>query len=86
MDVHCFVTLVNNRKYGDSRIRAPHKDHWRRDVVRVKGGTDDYFVIAELDIHSLREFQSNVESPSDPFKPIPDGYDLWRYRYRIPGG
>jgi hypothetical protein len=85
IDVHCFMTLVNNRQYGDSRIRAPFKDLWRRDIVRVKGGMDDYFVIAELNIHELREFQSHEESPAAPFKPTPDGYGISRDRYRIPG-
>lgn len=85
LDVHCFMALVNNRQYGDSRVRAPFKDHWRRDVVRVKGGMDDYFVIAELDVDSLREFQSNEESPSGPFKPTPDGFRIARDRYKIPG-
>lgn len=38
LDIHCFVALVNNREYGDSRIRVPYKEAWRRDSVRVKGG------------------------------------------------
>jgi hypothetical protein len=85
IDVHCFMTLVNNRQYGDSRVRAPFKDLWRRDVVRVKGGVDDYFVVAEIDVRELREFQSNRESPDSPFKPLPDGYVISPRRYTIPG-
>jgi len=87
LDVHCFVTLVNNRQYGDSRVRAPFKHHWQRDIVRIKGGMDDYFVIAELDIAKLREFQSYHEQPTGgPFKLTPEGFEISADRYRIPRG
>lgn len=86
LDAHCYMTLVNNRQYGDSRIRAPFKEGWQRDVVRVKGGVGDYFVVAELQVDALREFQSYVESPTGPFKPVPDGFSIASDRYRIPGG
>jgi hypothetical protein len=86
LDIHCFMTLVNNRKYGDSRVRAPFKDHWQRDLVRVKGGVDDYFVVTELDVAALREFQSHREPPDGPFKPTPEGFQIHPHRYRIPGG
>ena len=84
LDIHCFMTFVNNRAHGDSRVRAPYKDTWRRDVVRVKGGVDDYFVVTELDIDSLREFQSHVEPPGSPFKPFPEGFVIDPGRKVVP--
>ena len=86
LDIHAFITLVNNRRYGDSRVRAPFQDHWRRDLIRVKGGLDDYFVVTELDVETLREFQSHAEPPAKPFKPTPEGFEIADWRYTIPGG
>ncbi len=88
LDVHCYMALINNRKYGDSRVRAPLKKHWKRDLVRVKGGLDDYFVVTELDIVSLRDFQSYHEPPLDEnaeFKPTPEGFRIADRRRRTPG-
>jgi hypothetical protein len=85
LDIHCFIALVNNRMFGDSRVRVPHKDSWLRDTVRVKGGLADYFVVAELDVQALRDFQSNVESPTEPFKPFPEGFQISKRRRVIPG-
>ena len=45
LDIHAYVIQCNDRQYGDSRIRAPYKDSWLRDVLRVKGGINDYCVI-----------------------------------------
>jgi hypothetical protein len=75
LDVHAFIIQCNDRQYGDSRIRAPFKDSWKRDVLRVKGGVTDYCVIGEIDVQSLRQFQSSHRSPSKPFKPVPDGFN-----------
>ena len=74
LDIHAFIVQSNNRKYGDSRIRAPYKDSWLRDEIRVKGGIDDYVVIGEINIEALRKFQSYHRSPDGPFKPVPDGF------------
>lgn len=76
-DVHCYVVQVNNRMYGDSRIRVPAKDDWNRDLVRVQGGVNDYLVVGEVDFQSLRKFQSQYRSPTDKgvlFKPVPTGF------------
>ncbi|WP_339613529.1 RNA-directed DNA polymerase [uncultured Rubinisphaera sp.] len=89
LDVHCFTVLVNNRRYGDSRVRAPFKKNWMRDQVRVKGGLDDYFVVTDLNILSLRDFQSYHEPPlghDAVFKPTPEGFDIASRRKRTPGG
>lgn len=76
LDIHAYIIQCNDRQYGDSRIRAPYKESWKRDLVRLKGGITDYFVIGEIDIMSLRKFQSSYRSPDGIFKPVPDGFDL----------
>lgn len=75
LDIHAYIIQCNDRQYGDSRIRAPYKDSWRRDVLRVKGGVTDYCVIGEIDVQALRQFQSSHRSPGKPFKPVPDGFN-----------
>lgn len=77
LDMHCFIIQANNRSYGDCRIRAPYKDPFRRDVVRVIGGEADYFVVGKIDVPSLRAFQSNFRSPPNGrYKPMPDGFEI----------
>jgi len=75
LDIHAYIIQCNDRQYGDSRIRAPFKESWQRDVLRVKGGITDYCVIGEIDVQALREFQSYHLSPDEPFKPMPDGFN-----------
>lgn len=79
-DLHAYIVQVNNRLYGDSRIRVPAKEHYARDVVRVKGGLTDYFVVADLDIASLRQFQRKFPNGSKAFKPLPVGFKMSRGR------
>ncbi len=76
LDMHAYIVQCNDRQYGDSRIRAPAKDSWARDVLRVKGGVTDYCVIGEIDVQALRQFQSSHRSPAKPFKPVPDGFEI----------
>jgi hypothetical protein len=79
LDVHAFIALVNNGRYGDSRVRAPAKESFRRDVVRVHGGECDYLTIAKLDIAALRAFQSRKKAwprDDDQFKPVPEGFQM----------
>jgi hypothetical protein len=84
LDVHAYIVQCNDREYGDSRIRGPFKDSWRRDVLRVKGGVTDYCVIGQIDIHALRQFQSSHRSPGGPFKPVPDGFVISHDRKVLP--
>jgi hypothetical protein len=75
--IHAFVVQVNNRKYGDSRLRAPAKPKYNRDLVRVKGGDHDYYVVGKLPVKDLRDFQRKAHSnlgDDAPFKPLPSGY------------
>lgn len=84
LDIHAYIIQCNDRQFGDSRIRAPNKDNWLRDVLRVKGGIDDYCVTGEIDIQALRQFQSSYRSPSAPFKPVPDGFEIAHDRKTLP--
>jgi len=84
LDMHAYIVQCNDRQYGDSRIRAPFKDSWKRDVLRAKGGVTDYCVIGEIDVQSLRQFQSSHRSPDRPFKPVPDGFnDAMDYNRKV---
>ena len=86
LDIHAYIIQCNDRQYGDSRIRAPYKESWRRDLVRIKGGKNDYFVIGEIDVLALRQFQSNFRSPDGPLKPMPDGFVIAYERKVLPTG
>ncbi len=86
LDMHAYIIQCNDRQYGDSRIRAPYKDSWKRDIVRIKGGIDDYFVVGVIDVHALRAFQSAYRSPDKPFKPVPDGFKISHGRKILPRG
>jgi hypothetical protein len=86
LDMHAYIIQCNDRQYGDSRIRAPFKDSWMRDVLRVKGGVTDYCVIGEIDVQALRQFQSSHRSPGKPFKPMPDGFEIDFGRKVLPAG
>lgn len=77
LDIHAFIAQANNRRYGDSRLRAPMKESFHRDLVQLKGGKNDYFVIGEIDFIPLRAFQSNPSPPNggqEIFKPFPIGF------------
>lgn len=79
LDVHAYTVLVNNRRYGDSRVRSPSKESFLRDLARVRGGENDFCVTVRLDVRKLREFQSRAKrwtEKSDPFKPVPEGFKL----------
>lgn len=88
LDIHAYIIQCNNRQYGDSRIRAPYKARWKRDLLRVKGGNHDYCITGKIDVLALRKFQSNHRSPETPFKPVPDGFnqDMARTRKVLPKG
>ncbi len=75
LDIHAYIIQCNNRRYGDSRIRAPYEDRWNRDVIRVKGGIHDYCIAGEINVQALRQFQSSYRSPSKGYKPVPDGFN-----------
>jgi hypothetical protein len=75
--IHAFIVQVNNRKHGDSRIRAPAKESHERDIIRIRGGDHDYFAVGTLPIAKLRNFQRATHSDLSegaPYKPIPSGF------------
>lgn len=74
-DLHAYVVQVNNRTYGDSRIRSPAKADYSRDVVQVKGGASDYYVIGQIDYLALRNEQQ-TQGKGALFKPIPIGFKM----------
>ena len=78
-DLHAFVVQANNRKFGDSRIRAPAIEDYARDVVQVKGGVSDYYVLGEIDYQQLRAEQRR-KVKNRKFKPVPIGYKMSRRR------
>lgn len=88
LDIHAYIIQCNNRLYGDSRIRAPYKERYQRDLMRVKGGNHDYCITGEIDVTTLRQFQSNHRSPGKPFKPVSDGFaqDMAHNRKELPKG
>ena len=86
LDMHAYIIQCNDREYGDSRIRAPFKEIWQRDLLRVKGGITDYCVIGEINVQVLRQFQSSYRSPAKPFKPVPDGFEIDFGRKVLPTG
>lgn len=75
IELHAYIIQVNNRLYGDSRIRAPTTAEYLRDVVQVKGGIVDYYVVGDVMHRALRMEQRKRLSKGD-FKQIPMGYRM----------
>ena len=87
LDVHAYTVLVNNLTYGDSRVRAPGKKSFERDLARLRGGMNDFCVTVELDIEKLRAFQSREKrwpEDDDPFKPVPEDFKISSSRKHCP--
>ena len=87
LDLHAYTILVNNRAYGDSRVRSPAKETFLRDLARVRGGDNDFVIAATLDIDALRAFQSRAKrwpQDGDKFKPLPEGFRLADGRQKLP--
>ncbi|HVJ14219.1 MAG TPA: RNA-directed DNA polymerase [Polyangiaceae bacterium] len=76
LDIHAFIAQINNREYGDSRVRVAAEEAWKRDLVRLRGGDGDFYATADIDYLKLRRFQSNHEPPHSGFKPFPIGFKL----------
>lgn len=57
-----------------SRICAPFKERWQRDLLWVKGGITDYCVIGEVDVQARRQLQSSHRSPAQPLNTVPNGF------------
>lgn len=87
LDVHAHIALVNNRRYGDSRVRSPAKKDFMRDACRLRGGQNEHVVVVELDVSNLRSFQSREKRwprEDDPYKPVPEGFIISANRKSTP--
>lgn len=87
LDVHAYIALVNNRRYGDSRLRRPAKRSFDRDVCRVRGGLNDQLVVVEIEPTGLRRQQSREKRwprPTDAYKPAPEGFIVSPSRKCVP--
>lgn len=74
LDLHCYIVQVNNRQYGDSRIRAPHSKPYERDLIRIRGGLHNHFVVGTIDVRALQQCHSVEREPNSKFKPLPAGF------------
>lgn len=52
-DLNAYVVQSNINKYGDSRITGPFH-YYDSDIVKTKGGINNYFVVADLDYGPLK--------------------------------
>lgn len=87
LDVHAHIALVNNRQFGDSRVRTPAKANHARDACRLRGGENEHVVVVGLEIGDLRAFQSRDRrwpSDNDKYKPVPEGFRIAPYRRVTP--
>lgn len=86
-DLHAYVVQVNSRQYGDSRVRAPAIESFNRDVVQVRGGDDDYFVIAPLDVSGIKVFHQlggkSRKGAAKYWKPLPIGFEISKERRAV---
>lgn len=75
-DLHCYYIQANTSYYGDSRVVEPKKRDYQN-PVRVKGGDNDVILSHELDITTLRKFQSqtqNLQKEDKEFKMTPPDF------------
>ena len=57
-DASCFIAQSNHNEFGDSRITAPMKQLYS-DVVKIKGGENNYSVVGKI---KLKELRDNLEA------------------------
>jgi hypothetical protein len=76
-DLHCYVAQVNTSNFGDTRLTQP-KETAIKDILRLKGGTNDVILVGEINIENLRNFQRIKSSinESKEFKPLPPDFLL----------
>jgi hypothetical protein len=49
-------------------------------------GITDYGVIGDIDVQAPRQFRSSHPSPTKPFKPVPDGFEIDFGHQVLPAG
>ncbi|MNV05135.1 hypothetical protein D3C71_954600 [compost metagenome] len=87
LDVHAYVALVNNRTYGDSRVRSPRREAHQRDICQIRGGENDQLVVVKIDPTELRAQQSRAtrwKKAGDRYKPAPEGFSISSGRKSTP--
>lgn len=82
-DLHCYVAQVNTSQFGDTRLTQPTETA-RKDLLRLKGGTNDAILVSKLNIPKMREFQRKKFSVSNEnFKPLPPNFSIEEVLKRI---
>ncbi len=61
LDVHAYIILTGNRKYGNSRVRSTSNELSPQEVARLSGGDIDSVVAVTLDITELRAYMSRTK-------------------------
>ncbi len=51
---------MNNRAYGDSRVRSPRREAHEKDICQIRGGENEQLVVVEIDPADLRAQQSRA--------------------------
>ncbi len=54
--------------------------------MRTKHQFTDYCVRGEIEMQALRQLQSSYHSPAQPFKPVPDGFEMDFSRKQLTAG
>ncbi|WP_017259928.1 hypothetical protein [Pedobacter arcticus] len=82
-DLHCYVAQVNTSQFGDTRLTQPTETAVK-DLLRLKGGTNDAILVSKLNIQKLREFQRKKFFVSNKtFKPLPPNFSIDEILKRI---
>lgn len=84
-DLHAYVAQVNTSQFGDTRLTQPVETA-RKDILRLKGGTNDTVLIASINVPKLREFQRqkySISGVKGEFKPLPPDFLLADVMKRI---
>ncbi|UJF28945.1 hypothetical protein L0B70_08755 [Kaistella sp. 97-N-M2] len=83
-DLHCYVAQVNTSNFGDTRLSQPTESAVK-DILKLKGGTNDLIITGEINTKKLRDFQRIKTSINDSkeFKPLPPNFDLKNVLDRI---
>ncbi len=76
----------NNLHQSNRRICAWSFQGWLRDLLRVKDGITNYYLVGEIDVQALRRFQSSYRSLVKPFKPVLDRFEIDFGRKVFPAG
>jgi hypothetical protein len=76
-DLHCYVAQVNTSQFGDTRLTQPKKTALKN-ILQLKGGSNDAVLLGDIDIAKLRAFQRKTYGPThqqEEFKPLPPDFD-----------